>query len=137
MHGERHKESGEHRRKTADTQAVESDICARAEHRRRDINLMTKKNRRYVAERIAKNSYRASRGRLWIRPWPRLGQPRISSRVKVARYQLVTFGPAVPSRLFEQYRRTICESRDDTCGRIAQILMAVFVDPVRGHYARR
>ena len=29
---------------------------------------------------------RASRGGLWVRPWPRLGPPRISSRGKVAHY---------------------------------------------------
>src|SRR5688572_28481188 len=27
---------------------------------------------------------RPSRGGLWVRPWPRMGPPRISSRVKVA-----------------------------------------------------
>ena len=32
---------------------------------------------------------RASRGGLWVRPWPRLGPPRISSRVKVAHYPAV------------------------------------------------
>ena len=31
---------------------------------------------------------RASLGRLWVRPWPSLGPPRISSRVKVAHYRV-------------------------------------------------
>ena len=40
-YAERHKEARDHRRQTADVESVESDVGAGAEHRRRDVNLMT------------------------------------------------------------------------------------------------
>src|SRR6476469_9646468 len=53
---ERHKEPGDHGRQTADAESVESDVCAGAEHRRRDVNLMTEEDRRDVAQRVANDS---------------------------------------------------------------------------------
>src|SRR4029450_8802367 len=55
---------------------------------------------------------RASRGGLWVRPWPRLGPPWISTRVKVATPPDLACGPAPPS-----LPRPHCWRREQTASR--------------------